>query len=300
MNQFFQLLVTFLSLLTNAPVTTPVHLPQAEAQVGPRTIGVVQSVPKKFSARAYLVLDRVSGEILSGQDYDRVFPIASLTKLATALTFLELNPNLTGELSLEASDIPADGKHVFEVGDSVAVRDLFAAMLVASANDAARALARSSKLDAREFASRMHLVSRRAGAAAVTFNEPTGLSSQNRATARAVARLFDTALRRPKIAQLLRTQKLEIKTRTGEIRELKNTNRLLLEPVLNSPYEIFGGKTGFIEESGYNLVTAIRGPQGQEVLVVVLGADDHLARFAETDALARWAFSHFSWKNIGG
>lgn len=300
MNEFFTVLIALFTLLGSGHTPPLVHLPRAAAQLGPRPVGEGRRPPAQLSAKAYLVLDRASGDTLSAQEPDRVFPIASLTKLATALVVFEVNPQLSGEVTIVATDLPADGKHIFEVGDRVRSRDLFAAMLIASANDAARALARSSQLTPKQFVTRMHQVSRRHGAAAVQFVEPTGLDPQNRATARAVARLADVAFRHPTIGPLLRRRELDISTLQGETRHVKTTNRLLEELPPQSSYEILGGKTGFIEEAGYNLVTAIRGPDGAEVLVVVLGADDHLARFSANLALARWAFSHFTWKNIGG
>jgi len=71
---------------------------------------------------------------------------------------------------------------------------------------------------------------------------------------------------------------------------LKNTDRLL-----NSYLEIKSGKTGYLDEAGYCLVSNVRGPNGQEVLVAVLGSESEVSRFQEVKALAQWAYDNYIW-----
>ena len=144
----------------------------------------------------------------------------------------------------------------------------------------------------------MHTAARRVGAASVQFVEPTGLDPRNRATAAAIAKLAHAVFIDPRMSPIWREHERTINVGAGATRVARTTNLLLADQTDTSAYRVIAGKTGYIEESGFNFVVLLAHEKAR-VLVVVLGATDHLARFSETESLVQWAFRHYTWTNIG-
>jgi len=135
-----------------------------------------------------------------------------------------------------------------------------------------------------EFVRRMNLLVDSLGVPETHFVEPTGLSEQNVSTAQGMARILRAATESDVVSAI--TQKTEYSfTSNRRIHHLINTNRLL-----RSQWTITGGKTGFIQEAGYCLVTNVKGPTGIDVTAVVLGAPSNALRFAEARRILDWTF----------
>lgn len=221
------------------------------------------------------------------------YPIASITKLMSAMVFLDLDPNLEKLVEVRESDYQPGGKAHFFVGDNVAIKDILATALVASDNTAITLLVRSSGVSEREFVEKMNAKAEIMKLKETTFVDPTGLQSGNRSTVREVAKLAETALSYPLIKEAIHTNRLTVTTKNGKEVNVQSTNLLLSESMVSGA-RIIGGKTGSLPEAGYCFV-GFFSKDGHDIITVVLGAIDDEHRFLETKNLVRWAYEAYTW-----
>jgi D-alanyl-D-alanine endopeptidase (penicillin-binding protein 7) len=225
-------------------------------------------------ARNAILLDPLTGEVLFEKNASRSVPIASLSKLMTALVFLEQNPDLEKEATVRADEIAGAGHTQLRRGEVVPLGELLRMSLMCSDNCATRVIALESGLAPDEFIARMNRKSIELGLTGTRFVEFTGLNEHNVSTAADVARLLHAAANEPLIAEITTTRSYEFHT-TRRWHTIGNTNRLLY-----GRYEVLGGKTGFIREAGYCFATWVRA-QGRDLIAVVLGAPTNATRFAD-------------------
>jgi len=225
-------------------------------------------------ARNAILLDPLTGEVLFEKNASRSVPIASLSKLMTALVFLEQEPDLDRKVTVRADAIAGAGHTQLRRGEVVPLGELLRMSLMCSDNCATRVLAHSSGLTPDEFIARMNRKSIELGLTGTRFVEFTGLNEHNVSTAADVARLLHAAANEPLIAEITTTRSYEFHT-TRRWHTIGNTNRLLY-----GRYEVLGGKTGFIREAGYCFATWVRA-QGRDLIAVVLGAPTNATRFAD-------------------
>lgn len=301
---FADSLVALASLLTfreaQIPRPQPVviqSLPVARYIPGPQP-----PVKKDFNsfgiettARAAIVIDVASGEILYEKNAKTAYPIASLTKLATAMTLLDLNLPMDEEVTILKEDDPKEGRAVFPEGERFTRRELLRALLIGSVNIAGETLARSA--GGREaFIASMNAKAQRIGMSQASFRDPTGLNSQNQASAHDVALILRAALSYPDIREITKMERIELVGRATEKPYLIKSTNLLLNSFLNkAPYDIIAGKTGSLQEAGFCFAQATRNKEGHEIIAVVLGSDNHFSRFQDAKALTYWAFETFAW-----
>ncbi|MGE5176244.1 MAG: D-alanyl-D-alanine carboxypeptidase family protein [Hyphomicrobiales bacterium] len=240
-------------------------------------------IPRLHVKAAY-VEDAASGQVLFQKNPERVYPIASLTKLVSALVLLDTNPDWDRVVEVIPEDVHNSSRSRIRAREEISVRDLFHASLMSSDNVATKALARTSGLTASEFVRRMNAKADSLGLTGAHFVEPTGLSEENVATAQAVAKLLRTAADNDIVSAIMQKQTYEF-TSNRRLHRLVNTNRLL-----RSKWHVTAGKTGFIHEAGYCLATNIEGPTGAEITAVVLGAPSNALRFAEARRILDWTF----------
>jgi D-alanyl-D-alanine carboxypeptidase len=272
----------------------PSALPRREPwKKDPRDLGVV------VSASGAMVLDRDSGAVLFAKDADSERPVASLTKLMTALVFLDTSPDLSKTIEIDPSDHRSGSIEYFISGEKVTLNDLLHASLVGSSNTATIALARSTGLAPEEFVKKMNEKARAIGMSNAVFVEPTGLEEGNRGSASEIAILASAAFANPVIAEAATTgvytfAPIDAKLKTR--RAIKSTD-LLLNSLLNQGnYKIAGAKTGTLgEETGYHLAVAVKNSENRSLLTVVLGSESNQARFQDAKALTYWAFDSYEW-----
>ena len=240
-------------------------------------------IPRLHVKAAY-VEDASSGQVLFQKNPERLYPIASLTKLVSALVLLDTDPDWDRVVEIIPEDIKHSSRSHIRPREEITVRDLFHAALMSSDNVATKALARTSGLTRDEFVRRMNAKADSLGLPGAHFVEPTGLSEQNVATAQAVAKLLRTAANSDIVSAIMQKQTYEF-TSNRRRHRLVNTNRLL-----RSKWHVTAGKTGFISEAGYCLATNIEGPAGAEITAVVLGAPSNALRFAEARRILDWTF----------
>ncbi len=242
---------------------------------------------------AFIVIDRTSGQILVAQNADRAWPIASLTKLMTAQIALDSGASLSDVYSVKAEDDVGGAKLYVNSGDTFTLDGLLYATLVGSANNAANAITRTVTSDKAAFVNEMNLRARALNLSRTTYVDPTGIEVENVSTARELARIADIAFRRPDIHRYTTTASARIRVLSrGTIKTITNTNWMLWKPEYDDIF-VMGGKTGYLDESGWNLSVVLRPEmkdEEHELLVVAFGSDSRADSFVDAEALARWAW----------
>ncbi len=252
------------------------------------------------TAKAATVLDWRTGATLYEKDADEPMPIASITKLLTALVVLDQKPDWEKVVEIRSGEEPSGGIAYLVPGEQVTVADLFNLSLIASSNGATLALARSTGLSDEDFASKMNAMAERIGMTRAHFVEPTGLDPQNRASARSVAMLIRAAFSDRAIQAVAAKREYRFTAKTGLDHAVRSTDELLGSFLEAAPYAFLGGKTGFIQEAGYCFGAAAENADHHRVVAVVLDAPSKENRFREVKALIYWAFDAFRWPGTNG
>jgi len=221
--------------------------------------------------RAGLLVDLDTGEVLWERRAGRSFPIASLTKMMTALVVAErLRPGDKARITPEVLRYSGSGVGVLPRGRRVRVETLLHGLMLASGNDAARALAIRVAGSQRAFVRLMNASAARMGLACTRFASVEGLSDLNRSCARDLAALARRVLDEPRLAAIVRRRRarLPLAIRGGRV-ELWNHN-----PLVRSRYRgVLGVKTGYTDAAGRCLVAAAR-RGGRRLAAVVLDSPD--------------------------
>ena len=212
-----------------------------------------------------LIYDQGRNEIIECQECNIPRPVASLTKVMTAIIALEYDSNLSKPVRIgEGSKIPP----------GVTTRgDLFAAMLVRSDNQAAEILAQDYPGGRKAFITAMNRKARSLGMEFTKFVDPSGLGAGNMAKIGEMATLIKFAALQPIIADTTVLPQVEVKNKKYKVL-LDNTNKMLIADF----NEIKFSKTGFTGAAGWNVAMILeRG--GQRFVVIVLGARDKVERY---------------------
>jgi D-alanyl-D-alanine carboxypeptidase len=253
-----------------------------------------ESIGVKTTAPSLLALDNRSGAALLDVRADEAVPLASITKLMTARVFRSLGISWDKEVLL--AGVAADGGiPYFADGDKVTVRDLWRAMLVGSSNTAALQLVKVSGLSDEAFVAEMNASAAGLGMKRTRFVEPTGLDQDNISNARDIAALARAEFADPEVAATVRLPYFDLVKKAGKPKRVVSTDKLLGSFLGKYPYELLGGKTGYITESGYNIVVSVTREKAASITVVVLGAASNDLRFQEAKSVAYWAFENYRW-----
>jgi serine-type D-Ala-D-Ala endopeptidase (penicillin-binding protein 7) len=235
-------------------------------------------------AEAAIIYDPKTGQVLWEQNSLDQRSIASITKVMTALVFLEDSPDLTQQITVERGDVYAASTTYLRSNDRITLDDVLHLTLIASDNAAARVLARVSHGGTAPFIERMNEKAVELGLESTTFADPSGLNPANISSAYDLSRLISFASANETIAPIMRTAAYSARTSRRTI-NIRNTNHL----VRGGEVDVLGGKTGFITKAGYCLATLLRLPQSNhQIAVVVLGAGSNNGRFWETRHLFNW------------
>ena len=245
----------------------------------------LESHKLQLRSEAAVVLDTKKGEVLFEKNIETELPIASLTKLMSALVFLENNPNLYNTITITTADTRGSGRSPLRAGETFTLRDLMHASLMSSSNRATRALARAADLSPLEFVSRMNRKAKELSLENTLFCEPTGLDENNISTALDCAKLLYFALQDSVIASILSKTTYEfVSLDKGKRRHrIGSTNKLLF-----SSLNVKGGKTGYNGASGWCLGTMVEGEDGKEMVAVILDAPTKHTRFKEIRSIVEW------------
>lgn len=250
----------------------------------------------KIAADSAVAFDENSGYRIFNQNANELRPIASLTKLMTALVFLDTKPDWQKKIKIIKSDLQIGGKANLFVDDELTVDDLWAVSLVASDNTAITALVRSTGLSQAEFVKKMNMKVHDLNIPNLKFSEPTGLDIKNEGSAVAVAKLVNFALTKNKIKDILKQAHYTFKVSDNITRNINSTDQLLDEPLPNNIIMI-GGKTGHLNEAGYCFAGVFE-INGHKIITAVLGAPINDNRFSETVKILNWTKKVYLWDNI--
>lgn len=287
--QIFQILVVVLGL--SAPQFVSANLRMED--IAPSVVQTF-SLPANISltAESAVVLNQITGETLYSERGNDLRIPASLTKLVTALVALDTVPNWNAKCTLNFTDRVGGVSLLYQQGYTYTLRDLLNASLVPSSNDATHALARCSGVSLDQFLLRMNEKVKQFGAWNTNFVEPTGLSSKNRSTAEDFAKIANAAFSTSQLREILQKPTVVVcgVSLTKKCQTLKSTNQLLADNELT----MVAGKTGFLDESGYNFASSVRDRNGNYYIIVVLGSKSKDARFADSKKLLKFAESRSS------
>jgi len=235
-------------------------------------------------AAAAIIFDPETGQVLWEENAQDKRSIASITKVMTAVVFLEDDPDLAERVTIQRPDVLAASTTFLRAGDRITLDHLLHLTLIASDNAAARALARVSPGGSKAFIQRMNEKAIELGLESTSFADPSGLNPENISSAYDLSRLITFASHDERLAAVMRSATYTVKTHNRTF-SIRNTNHL----VRGGEVDVLGGKTGFIRKAGYCLATLLRLPQSQhQVAVVVLGAGSNTGRFWETRHLFNW------------
>ncbi|OGF22455.1 hypothetical protein A2Y83_04155 [Candidatus Falkowbacteria bacterium RBG_13_39_14] len=256
-----------------------------------------ENIGIKIAAKSGIAINGKSREMMFGKNENEALPIASITKLMTALVFLDYNQGWDKEIEIIGSDYRIGGMLYVSPGEIVTVRDLFYTSLAGSANNATVALARSTGMTLEEFADKLNDKAKELGMEKSFFVEPTGLSEKNVSTAEEVARLASVAFSKEEIREALqKDEHIFYTVDKKRYHRIRNTDKLLDSFLNKDGFEVIGAKTGYTDEARYCLAVGVESEAGDSVISVILGANTPEERFQEAKSLAWWALSQESNK----
>lgn len=275
--------------IASLPTAKPAAKPQKKIGADGR-----ESLSVATTADHIYVVDQTSDTVLYGMRENERVPLASITKLMTARVFRSYGVSWDKVVTMEGV-VPDGGTAYFKNGDQVTVRDLWRTMLVGSSNTAALALAKITGLTSEEFVAEMNASAAGLGMVNTRFTEPTGLDEKNISTAVDISRLARANFSDPEVAAAAAMPYFDLVKIAGAPKRVVSTDKLLGSFIAKAPYKLLGGKTGFINESGYNIVISVTRADASPITVVVLGAASNDLRFQEAKSMAYWTFENYLW-----
>ncbi|HYU65006.1 MAG TPA: serine hydrolase [Candidatus Paceibacterota bacterium] len=248
------------------------------------------SIPKPvIDAKSALVYDVRSERFLYDFNSKQRLPIASLTKLMTALVVID-NLDLKEEVTIPKEAVRVDGsKQDLYAGEIISVEDLLQTMLIGSSNDAAKALAMYGQSKNIDFIAKMNEQASLLGMKDTQFLDPAGLNDNAYSTAQDFVKLVAHALKYNKIWEVLRQPELTLKSQGAPERQIKNTDQLL-----GTIDNLLGGKTGYTDIALGCMVVAVNVNNKHDTLIsIVLGSTN---RFEDTKKLIDWVTQAYRWE----
>ena len=231
-----------------------------------------------------LVKDQKTGEFLVQKQTDAVLPIASITKLMTAMVVLDARIDLNESITIEPSDIDTIlySPSRLPVGTSLSRENALLLTLMASENRAAHALGRTYPGGLEAFVVAMNDKARALGLSKTHFEDTAGLSSGNTSSARDLARMVDAAYHYNLVREFTTREEATIQSGRRTL-EFHNTNRLIQNP----RWQIGLSKTGFTNEAGRCLVMQASVAQ-RSLLIVLLDSQGKLSRIGDANRIRQW------------
>ncbi len=245
---------------------------------------VAAAAPPAVDAEAYLVQNSGTGEVLAAQDERERLPMASITKLMTAIVALEhASLDDVATISRRSASIGESTINLVP-GERVTLRDLLRAALIQSANDAANAIAAFvGRGSVGRFVDLMNVRARQLGLADTHFANPDGLDAPGHySSAGDVTKLARVAMNKPFIRETVR-----LVTAPAAGRQLRSWNDLL-----SSFPNLIGVKTGHTNGAGWSQVAAARGG-GVTIYATILGGETREGRNADLSRLLVWGLSRY-------
>lgn len=263
----------------------------------PKLVEKPEPRPPLSWTHSAIAMDAESGKILFAKDEKRKMPLASLTKMLSAIIIVEHISDWDDDVTISKEAAFAGGAAVhLKWDEKVKAGDLLKAMLMNSDNSAAIALAEHVAESKEAFADLMNKKAKEIGASDSFFTDPSGLEDEkSHSTAYDMALITQHAMKIDKILNVMQLQgPLQITSCDGTIsHRVGNTNNFLKDERL-APRVVFG-KTGFTYNAGYNLMmTMCDKKKERKIIGVILNGDDKM-RWTEMEEMLEWSFNNYSW-----
>jgi len=231
-----------------------------------------------------LVIDQNTGQTLFEKHSGAVVPIASISKLMTAMVVLDAKLDMQEVITIGEEEVDSlkGTRSRIPVGTTMTRETAMLLALMSSENRAAHALGRYYPGGMPAFVTAMNNKARTLGMHSSSFEEPTGLSSNNVSTAHDLARMVAAAARYPEIRDFSTTPTAKVELK-GRVTDFNNTNAL----VRSDNWEIGISKTGYISEAGRCLVMQAR-VADKPVVIVLLDSVGKMTRVGDANRIKRW------------
>lgn len=251
-------------------------------------------IPALKSSSA-LVVDQ-SGRALFAKNVDHVVPIASITKLMTAMVVIDAGLPLNEPIAIseDDKDLIKGTRSRLRIGTVLSRRELLHLALMASENRAAEALSRVYPGGTKAFVAAMNQKAVELGMWRTRFVDGTGLSSDNVSTAQDLSKMVAAAYHYPLIREFTTDTGTTVQVANGRTMNYNNSNRL----VKSREWEIGLSKTGYISEAGRCLVMQAK-IAGKPVIIVLLDSWGKLTRIGDANRLKRWMETRFAANTSG-
>ena len=254
------------------------------------------SLGVELEAKSAIVVDGASGKVLFSKDGQQSLPMASLTKIMTAVVVLESEVDLEDTLEIDGEMVSVEGADInLEPGEEMRVGDLLYGLLISSGNDAANALAKKVGGDIDSFVVMMNAKAQEIGLENTHFANPSGLDAKKHySTVEDLAILANYAYQNPIFSEIVVIKESDIHSvNTDQNHHLKNTNKLL-----QADYNyVLGGKTGYTEDAGFCLtIFATDATKKHQIVTIVLGSELNGQQFQDSKALVEWTYDNFRWE----
>jgi D-alanyl-D-alanine endopeptidase (penicillin-binding protein 7) len=238
-----------------------------------------------LKAGSALVLDQGTGQVLYAKNPETRLPIASITKLMTAMVVLDAGLTLDEMLYVSAEDVDMlrGTSSRLKVGAGFTRRDMLLLALMSSENRAASALSRHYPGGSAAFVSAMNIKARLLGMENTRFFDPTGLHGGNTSTAYDLAKMVMAAHSYPLIRELSTSDYHDVAMERRGHLEFKNTNALVRE----GKWDIGLSKTGFIREAGHCLVMQAK-ISDRPTVIVLLDSAGKQSRITDALRIRKW------------
>jgi D-alanyl-D-alanine endopeptidase (penicillin-binding protein 7) len=249
------------------------------------SLPVSAAEPPALNSSVALLMDQDTQQILLRKNDTAVVPIASLTKLMTGLLIADAALSMAEPIRITSADVDRlkNSGSRLAVGAVISREEALHLALMSSENRAAHALARTFPGGGAHFVQLMNLKAAELGMRDTRFVDPTGLSSENRSSARDLAVLATAAAQRPMLRDLSTSRSYEVAT-GRQVLQYRNSNRL----VLSGDWDIGLQKTGYIREAGRCLLMQVN-VAGRQLIMVLLDATGPAARLGDAERVRRWA-----------
>jgi D-alanyl-D-alanine endopeptidase (penicillin-binding protein 7) len=260
-----------------------IHKPIVKLTVPRVSVQPDGSVIPDLHASAAIVYNPDTNEVIYESNSSQVRSIASITKVMTALVYMESDPDLTEITTVKAVDTYQASHTYLRPGDKLTTDDLLHLLLIASDNVAARVLARISP---EGFVDRMNQKAVALRLIHTNYSDPSGLLATNVSSAFDMAHLIVVASTNQYIADIMQMPQYTFRTVAKRLVTFKSTDHLLAH---NIP--VMAAKTGFTNPAGFCLASLLR-MKDQTIAIVVLGARTNAERFIEVENLYQWWMLH--------
>ena len=242
-----------------------------------------------LKSAAAIVIEQGGGQVFYAKNIESVVPIASITKLMTAMVVLDANLPLAERITVTAADLDdiKGTRSRLKLGTTLTRAELLHLALMSSENRAAAALGRTYPGGFRTFVAAMNQKAVELGMWRSRFVDGTGLSSENVSTAQDLVKLVEAAYRYPLIREYTTHPDHRLRLANGKFLTYRNSNGL----VKNPEWAIGLSKTGYISEAGRCLVIQAR-IAARPVIIVLLDSWGKLTRIGDANRIKRWMETH--------